>query len=58
MFFTTDSGAQLTATVQNETRTKASFKDCERLWVSWAPGDTLAGRITAVEPPRYLLSAL
>ncbi len=41
MFFTTDSGAQLTATMQNETRTKASFKDCERLWVSWAPGDTL-----------------
>jgi len=41
MFFTTDSGAQLTATVQNETRIKASFKDCERPWVSWVPGDTL-----------------
>ena len=41
MFFTTESGAQMTATMQNETRTKAYFKDCERLWVSWAPGDTL-----------------
>jgi ABC-type Fe3+/spermidine/putrescine transport system ATPase subunit len=41
MFFTTDSGAQLTATVQNDTRTKASPKNGERLWVSWIPGDTL-----------------
>lgn len=41
MFFTTDSGAQLTATVQNDTRTKAAPKSGERLWVSWIPGDTL-----------------
>jgi len=41
MFFTTDSGAQLTATVQNDTRTKAPRKNGERLWVSWIPGDTL-----------------
>jgi spermidine/putrescine ABC transporter ATP-binding subunit len=41
MFFTTDSGAQLTATVQNDTRTKAPVKGGERLWVSWIPGDTL-----------------
>lgn len=41
MFFTTDSGAQLTATVQNDTRTRAPIKDGERLWVSWIPGDTL-----------------
>ena len=41
MFFTTDSGAQLTATVQNETRTRAPLAEGERLWVSWIPGDTL-----------------
>ena len=41
MFFTTDSGATLTATVQNETRTRAPFAAGERLWVSWIPGDTL-----------------
>lgn len=41
MFFTTDSGAQLTATVQNDTRTKSPMKGGERLWVSWIPGDTL-----------------
>jgi spermidine/putrescine ABC transporter ATP-binding subunit len=41
MFFTTDSGAQLTATVQNDTRAKSPMKDGERLWVSWIPGDTL-----------------
>ena len=41
MFFTTDSGAQLTATVQNDTRTRTPLKDGERLWVSWIPGDTL-----------------
>ncbi len=41
MFFTTDSGAKLTATVQNETRTRAPVVAGERLWVSWIPGDTL-----------------
>ena len=41
MFFTTDSGARLTATVQNETRTRAPLAEGERLWVSWIPGDTL-----------------
>jgi ABC-type Fe3+/spermidine/putrescine transport system ATPase subunit len=41
MFFTTDSGAKLAATVQNETRTRAPFAAGERLWVSWIPGDTL-----------------
>ena len=41
MFFTTDSGAQLTATVQNATRTNARSTHGQRLWVSWIPGDTL-----------------
>ncbi len=41
MFFTTDSGAKLTATVQNKTRTRAPVAEGERLWVSWIPGDTL-----------------
>ena len=41
MFFTTDSGAKLTATVQNETRMRAPVNEGERLWVSWIPGDTL-----------------
>ena len=41
MYFTTDLGAKLTATVQNETRTRASIREGERLWVSWIPGDTL-----------------
>jgi len=41
MFFVTDSGAKLTATVQNETRTRALVNEGERLWVSWIPGDTL-----------------
>ncbi len=41
MHFTTDSGAKLTATAQNETRTRASIREGERLWVRWTPGDTL-----------------
>jgi spermidine/putrescine transport system ATP-binding protein len=41
MFFTTDLGAKLTATVQNETRTREPVVEGERLWVSWIPGDTL-----------------
>jgi spermidine/putrescine ABC transporter ATP-binding subunit len=41
MFFTTDSGARLTATVQNETRARVPVDAGERLWVSWIPGDTL-----------------
>ena len=41
MFFTTDSGAKLAATVQNETRTRALIGEGERVWVSWIPGDTL-----------------
>jgi spermidine/putrescine ABC transporter ATP-binding subunit len=41
MFFTTDSGAQLTATKQNDTRTRASIESGQRLWVSWIAGDTL-----------------
>jgi ABC-type Fe3+/spermidine/putrescine transport system ATPase subunit len=41
MFFTTDSGAQLTATVQNATRTEAPLESGARVWVSWIPGDTL-----------------
>jgi len=41
MFFTTDAGAKLTATVQNETRTHAPHDAGARLWVSWIPGDTL-----------------
>jgi ABC-type Fe3+/spermidine/putrescine transport system ATPase subunit len=41
MFFTTESGAKLTATVQNETRTRAPVDEGQKLWVSWIPGDTL-----------------
>jgi len=41
MFFTTDAGAKLTATVQNETRTRAPVSAGDRLWVSWILGDTL-----------------
>lgn len=41
VFFSTDTGAQLTATIQNETRTKAPLVQGDRLWVSWIPGDTL-----------------
>ena len=41
VFFITDSGVQLTATVQNETRTRAPLSEGDRLWVSWIPGDTL-----------------
>jgi len=41
MFFTTESGAQLTATIQNDSRTKARVKAGERMWASWIPGDTL-----------------
>jgi spermidine/putrescine ABC transporter ATP-binding subunit len=41
MFFTTESGVQLTATVQNDSRTKAHVKVGERVWASWIPGDTL-----------------
>jgi len=41
MFYTTGSGAQLTATIQNDSRTKARVKAGERMWGSWIPGDTL-----------------
>jgi ABC-type Fe3+/spermidine/putrescine transport system ATPase subunit len=41
MFFTTESGLQLTATVQNDSRTKAHIKVGERVWASWIPEDTL-----------------
>ena len=41
VFCTTDTGIQLTATIQNETRTKAPLVQGDRLWVSWIPGDTL-----------------
>jgi spermidine/putrescine ABC transporter ATP-binding subunit len=41
MFFTTESGATLAATVQNDSRTKAHGMVGERMWVSWIAGDTL-----------------
>jgi len=41
MFFTTESGVQLTATAQNDSRTKAHVKVGARVWASWIPGDTL-----------------
>jgi hypothetical protein len=41
MFFTTESGVQLTATIQNDSRTTARAKAGERMWASWIPADTL-----------------
>ena len=41
MFFTTKSGAQLTATIQNDSRTKARGEAGDQMWASWMPADTL-----------------
>ena len=41
MYFTTESGTQLTATVQNDSRARARVAAGERMWASWVPGDTL-----------------
>ena len=42
VFLTTEAGAQLAATVQNESRARVNVAgDGKRIWVSWAPDDTL-----------------
>ncbi|MDX1431633.1 MAG: ABC transporter ATP-binding protein [Gammaproteobacteria bacterium] len=42
MFLTTETGAQLAATVQNESRSRPAVAgDGKRIWVSWAADDTL-----------------
>lgn len=41
LFLTTDGGVRIAVTLQNESRSGARFNAGDRLWVSWAPTDTL-----------------
>ncbi len=41
LFLSTDGGVRIAVTLQNESRSGTQFRAGERLWVSWAPTDTL-----------------
>jgi spermidine/putrescine ABC transporter ATP-binding subunit len=41
LYFRTSGGARIAATLQNDSRSGARFETGSRLWVSWAPSDTL-----------------
>ncbi|MDX1512929.1 MAG: ABC transporter ATP-binding protein [Gammaproteobacteria bacterium] len=41
LFFETEGGARIAVTLQNVSRTVARHEAGDRLWVSWAPSDTL-----------------
>ncbi|HSS66424.1 MAG TPA: ABC transporter ATP-binding protein [Gammaproteobacteria bacterium] len=41
LFLTTDGGVRIAVTLQNDSRSVTRYQAGERLWVSWAPTDTL-----------------
>ncbi len=41
LFLTTDGGVRIAVTLQNDSRSVTRYRAGERLWVSWAPTDTL-----------------